>query len=337
MKFLFAFLVVLIAGTLGVYYGIQPLWRAIGWPIPPAPPGATAPKGQPAPATSEPPIRSLLTRQPESTAATASATTPKAESTPATDDTLGTEPPPATATQPVDAPPPAAPTVPSITLPPSAPGSKGWGLTITSAAYYSLSGELRGHLAGGTVMDIDDGRSTEKGVEMSLGQVERSGTMAGPYLVANADLVRFQVARSEVPANSLATLKQYYQLKGQLEQRLNDLKKQAISAHPNPYAAAYGEAVQQYNAFGDRQIRLTAQRDKAAGTDRMRYIDTLRGMITEGKQLELKLQEAKGQYNQWKAAHPNAVPPDLAASDAQVQAWRQQLAALEPAVKEITQ
>jgi hypothetical protein len=334
MRFLLAFVVMLLLGTLGVYYGIQPLWRVIGWPIPPpAPaentspelkplsvPGPATPGKRPAPPPAGEPRRAPAPQPPPSGEPLAG--TPEA----------GTDTPPATTEAPV-AP---APNIPAITPPPSTPGSKGWGMTITRAAYYSLAGELRGHLAGGTVMDIDDSRTTEKDVEMALGQVERNGTMAGPYLVAHADLVRFEAPRSEVPATSLATLKQYFQLKEHLEQRLTELKKQAISAHPNPHAAAYGDAVQKYNAFGERQTRLTALRDKASGADRMKHIDTLRGMMAEGKQLELKLQNAKSQYNQWKAAHPNEAPPDLTAKDQQVQELRQQIDALEPAVKAIT-
>jgi len=205
-------------------------------------------------------------------------------------------------------------------------------MTITCASYYALSGENRGQLPGGSIIDIEDSRSTDKGVDMSMGRVERDNSMAGPYLVANVNLVRFNVSRSDVPADSIATLKQYYGLKGKLDQRIADLKKQAVGA--NPYAAAYGEAAQKYNDFGTREKQLTARRDAASGAERMHLVDQLREMIPEGQRLLRAVEDTKAKYNKWKAANPNAAMIDIA-GDGQAEELRKQIAALEPQVKEI--
>ena len=218
-------------------------------------------------------------------------------------------------------------------MPPLTQGSKSWGMTLTSASYYSLSGENRGRLPGGAIMDIQDTRSSSKG-DMSEGRVERDNTMVGPYLVAVSDLVRFNVPRSEVPAETITLLKQYYGLKGKLDQRIIDLKKQAVIA--NPCAAAYGEAVQKYNAFGEREKLLTAKRDAATGADRMRLMDQLRELIPESQRLLRAVESTKADYNKWKAANPGVSMPDPAA-DAQVQDLQKQIAALEPQVKQVIQ
>jgi hypothetical protein len=336
MKFWAPFFLVAVLGTAGVYYGAQPLWRAVGLTLPPAA-GSSAP-----PASNGSYLRSATpaeTPTPASvragTAASAVRHTPRLTPAPgATEFAASGYPPDRHETPAIESVAPLPPAATGKNLPPFTPGSKSWGMTLSRVSYYALSGENRGQLPGGSIMDIEDSRSTDKGVEMSMGQVERNEAMAGPYLVANVDLVRFNVPRGEVPPESVAILKQYYGLKGRLDQRIAALKKQAANA--NPYAAAYADAVQKYNDFGAREKQLTAQRDAASGADRMRYLDQLRGMIPEGQRLLRAVEEAKGRYNKWKTANPEAAPVDTA-GDAQVQELRKQLAALEPQVKEIVQ
>ena len=332
MNFWLSYILIAILGTVGVYYGTQPLWQALGHPLSsPAPAMATtgvrtsdptlAPKGsviRPATSIARP------TPTPSPDVGPAATPAPSADNTTRPGDAAA----PATTTE---SKPPDATTPGNSPYPAPAPGCTAWGLTLASASYYSLSGENRGKLPGGTIMDIDEGRNSSKG-DMSLGRVERNNAMLGPYLVANADLVRFNVPRSEVPVENIATLKQYYFLKGTLDQRLTDLKQQAVGA--NPFAAAYGEAVQKYNEFGTREKQLVTKRDAASGAERMRLMDQLREMIPENQRLLRAVNESKEKYNKWKAANPAAATPDLA-SDPQALELKKQLAALEPQVKEI--
>ena len=346
MKFVIPFFLVAILGTVGVHYGAQPLWRAVGLTIPatrqaPMPvvpaatidpyvrPSVTAERPTPVQASTTPPAPARtprLTRlqdavepaAPAAPAATLGSTTTSGKPEAPTAE-LATEPPPAVSGKPA---------------PPPTQGSKSWGMTISRVSYYSLSGENRGQLAGGAIMDIEDTRSTSKG-DMSMGRIERDGAMVGPYLVANVDLVRFNVSRSDVPADNIAVLKQYYGLKGQLEQRIAELKKQAISS--NPHAVAYAEAVQKYNDFGRREKSLTAKRDAASGGERMHYVDALREMIPEEARLKSSVRAAQVNYDKWKADHPGVATTPDTAGDAQVQELRKQIATLEPKVKEIVQ
>lgn len=349
MKFAIPFFLVMLLGTVGVYYGIRPVWKLLGWYHPPvARPAAT--QNVPPSAPRDPYVRTAALGEiphPESSATRmAASAVPRKPRLARIPDAVEPAAPDASLNKPetpganeeassaaVSAQPPAEAGKP---LPGTTIGSKTWGMTITCAAYYSLSGANRGQLPGGSIIDIEDTQTTSRG-EMSQGRIERGNDMAGPYLVANADLVRFPVPRSEVPTESIATMKQYYSLKGRLAQRLVELKKQALSANPNPYAVACAEAVQKYKNFGEREKRLVVQRDAASGAERMRLMDTLRAMIPEGKRLEHAVEESTAQYNKWKAANPGVVATDASASDAQVQELRRQIAAIEPQVREIVQ
>jgi hypothetical protein len=219
-------------------------------------------------------------------------------------------------------------------LPAQSATSKTWGITVSVASYYSPAGKNQGTLPGGVIMDIEESRATSRGA-MSLGRVERDGAMNGPFLIADVDLVRFGVARAEIPEDSLAILKQFYGLKGRLDQRISELRRQAVGA--NPYAQAYNEAVQKYNDFGKREAALVAKRNQSEGAERMKYMDTLREMIPEGNRLKRSVEEARSRYEKWNAANPGVATAPNVSNDTQVQDLRRQMAELEPKLKDIVQ
>jgi len=216
-------------------------------------------------------------------------------------------------------------------LPPPTPGSKAWGITISRANYYSLSNKWCGHMPGGLIVDIDESRTTQAG-KMSLGRVERDHVMTGPYLVDNVALVRFSSPRSEVPAETVAKLKQYYELRDKLDQRIEAITRQTIRT--NPETAPFIEAKQKYDAFEQKISQLVARRDGASGEERSRLIDVLREMIPAGQRLKIAVENTKIRYDQWKASHSDAVIVDVE-KDAQVCELREQLSALEPEVRKI--
>lgn len=214
-------------------------------------------------------------------------------------------------------------------VPPATTGCKSWGLTLGVVSYYSAAGDKRGQLPVGSLMDIEGSCDSSRG-EMIRGRVERDGAMIGPYLVAASELVQFSAPRSEVSPETQSLLKQYFDVKGQLAERIAELKKETVDL--NPYAAAFREAKQRYNEFGAREKELTERRDRSVGAERMRCIDQLRAMIPENTRLLRAVEDSKTRYNSWKAGHPVAAPDT--SKDPRVQELQRRLAAIEPRVKE---
>ena len=213
-----------------------------------------------------------------------------------------------------------------------ATGTTPWGVTATRVSYYSQTGEHRGTLAGGVIVDILRHSNASRG-EMAVCRIEpEGGAGAGFWLVALSDLVQFDQPRNDVPPATVALMKQYYGLQGQLDQRLADLKQQAAEA--NPYYPAYRDAAQRLNAFVAREKRLTSLRDQSSGAERMRLSDELRAMIPEGTRVQRDLDAAKPNYLEWKRTHGAVSTGDLD-GDAQVRDLKQRLAPLEARVKEI--
>ena len=213
-----------------------------------------------------------------------------------------------------------------------ATGTTPWGVTATHVSYYSQTGEHRGTLAGGVIVDILRHSNASRG-EMAVCRIEpEGGAGAGFWLVALSDLVQFDQPRNDVPPATVALMKQYYGIQGQIDQRLADLKQQAAEA--NPYYPAYRDAAQRLNAFVAREKRLTSLRDQSSSSERMRLSDELRAMIPEGTRVQRDLDAAKPNYLEWKRTHGVVAAGDLD-SDAQVRDLKQRLAPLEARVKEI--
>ena len=234
---------------------------------------------------------------------------------------------------------PVAPATPTAVLPstPSAPppsSSLPWGMTVTRTACYSPEGANLGMLAGGATVE-SQGRRTSSAGEMVVCRLQRGAEWAGPYLIAAADLVLFQMPRQDVPAENLQLLKEYYEYKGRLDARLAELKKPRGDSG-NPYAAEYRRTADEYNAFVERSQRLTAQRDRATGAERARLIDQLRGMIGEGQRLKAAFDQAQDKHRKWQSGNADPTAPDPSA-DEQVLELQRRIALLDPKVRAFLQ
>ena len=339
MKFLLTFLLVATVGTATIYYGLPPLWQALGLKVPtPATtpvaaveqiPSTTLPKGLHFHPKAPPPDAPVAPADaPSVTQSTPLVVGPVASAAPVSQPEKPDTAPATPETKPrikhtFDGKPPPAP----------APGCKSWGITITRTKYYSLSNEWRGHVPGGTIVDIEDIRTTRE-AEMSLGRIERDNQMTGPFLIDNVDLIRFPSPRSEAAVEQVTTLKQFYDLQGKLDQRIAEITQQNIQA--NPDTAAYVNAKQEYDAFARKERQLVARRDTASGEERSRLIDQLREMIPAETRLKAAMNAAKPRYDRWKASHSDTVVMDVE-KDTQVHDLQQQIAEIEPRVHEILQ
>jgi hypothetical protein len=340
MNFWFSFILTALIGTTVVYHVSPTVWKYYGESKPvaiskPAATPAAAPAlvAAPAPVATPAPAASLPTKTTPSVSVMHTIKPAKTEPAPVVAAASSEKPAPVpvnpeatTTTAASSSPAPA-----SAAIAPS--GATNWGLTITCANYYSLSGENRGTLPGGALMDISSHRSSSRG-DMAAGDVERNSAMVGPYLVAASDLVQFDVPRSTLPVETVNTLRAYYSLKGRLDQRIADLK--AKDEDANPCVAAYRAAYKEYNAFGTETEALRAKFDQASGSLRQTYEDRLRTMKPESVRLRQALDAAKIKYMDWKKNHP-APPATDPSKDSQVKDLQAQIAALEPKVKEIMQ
>lgn len=330
MKFWVCYLIVALVLSAAVYQGARPIGALCGLvpsaadaqspvsdPVSAAP-AARAPRAQPASIASAPATASA---SPAENPASAAESVAHAETVPVSAQTgngvavAPSEPPPQVASS--------APTVPPATV-----GCKAWGLTLGAVPYYSAAGDKRGQLPVGSLMDIEGSCDSSRG-EMMRGRVERDGAMVGPYLVAASELVQFAAPRGEVAPEIQSLLKQYFEVKSRLAERIAELKKETVDL--NPCAAAYRDAIQRYKEFGEREKALTERRDRAAGKERMDCMDRLRAMIPENTRLLRAVEESKARYNSWKAGHP--VAPTDTSKDPRVQELQCRLAEIEPRVK----
>jgi hypothetical protein len=209
---------------------------------------------------------------------------------------------------------------------PSGDDTTHWGVTILDASHFEKDGKRReGNLPGGVLVEQITTTTSSKR-EFALCRVWRGQEWEGPYLIATADLVRFEGGRGEVDAEALDALCRYYSLNARLEARKSNLVRLAVDA--NPHAAPLRSLKQGYDEAAARAKQLTQMRDNASGAERIRIGDELRRLKETEPVLRKNLEALTQQYEQWKQSHSTAgVGP---AQDSQIQALEVQMKALLP-------
>ena len=202
-----------------------------------------------------------------------------------------------------------------------------WGVTIVDAPFYDRDGKLRDtKLAGGTLIEQTGAKSSSRG-EMAICRIWRNGNWAGSYLVATADLIRFDGGREEVDADDVDNLCTYYGLNAAVERRKEELVQKAAAA--NPYFAELKRKATAYKEHMKRAEELTAQRDTAKGAARNQIIAELTKLKNAEAREAAEVQALTRKYEEWKKAHPSSSMANPS-SDPVCKGYLDKMAALKP-------
>ncbi|NLF22753.1 MAG: hypothetical protein GX590_06270 [Lentisphaerae bacterium] len=329
--FLLRYLAVGIIGTLAVHYG-APRFKPLLAPSNPAPDGTSVAATSPATRPFEPVQERGGVRVVAPDPITEPDQPPSAAYEPSSEAAVAA-PPPAVATPAADK---AAPVVvttlgytPSTSrIPASGSDTTHWGVTLQEAALFERDGKRSGITLPGGVLVEQTGAGTSSRGEVALCRVWRQGAWAGPWLIATADLIRFEGGRGEVDADELDLLLRYGALHARQEARRRELVRQTVDA--NPHAAPLRQLKQQYDAAAERAKGLTRQRDGAQGTQRMKLGDELRRLKEDEMRMRRQIEALTRQYEAWKQAHPVATAdpardPQVRELAAQIESLRRQL------------
>lgn len=202
-----------------------------------------------------------------------------------------------------------------------------WGVTIKNAPFFERDGRRRQEeIAGGTLVEQIGSTTSSKG-EMALCRIARGRSWAGPYLVATADLLRYEGTRELVDAAKVQALCQYYALNARVEARKLDLLRAAVDA--NPHGPELRRAQKAYREAEKEAQELTAFRDRAIGAERARLADELRRMQVETASMRQRVETLNRRYTEWKKTHgvPAAADPTR---DAVIRGLESEMAALRP-------
>ena len=327
--FLLRYLAVGIIGTLAVHYG-APRFKPLLAPSNPAPDGTSVAATSPATRPFEPVQERGGVRVVAPDPITEPDQPPSAAYEPSSEAAVAA-PPPAVATPAADK---AAPVVvttlgytPSTSrIPASGSDTTHWGVTLQEAALFERDGKRSGITLPGGVLVEQTGAGTSSRGEVALCRVWRQGAWAGPWLIATADLIRFEGGRGEVDADELDLLLRYGALHARQEARRRELVRQTVDA--NPHAAPLRRLKEAYDAARTEAERLTRERDTARDAERIRLGDELRRVKDQEPRMRRELESLARQYEAWKSSH--AAPAAVPAQDAQLQAIQAQMQALRP-------
>ena len=203
----------------------------------------------------------------------------------------------------------------------------GWGITRHAISYYLPNGTRVGQVDGGVLFDFQNTRTSSKGnmVECIL---HGENIPATPMLVNTADVLLFTGDYRKLSPVQLAALNQYYALSGKIAARKKELLQE--SAQKNPFFATYQASYNTLTRHTEQAKELTAQRDKAMDSERMRIEDKLREMKLAEIQIRKDYDAIHQKFRAWKDQHANELTKPE--NDASIQQWMQQQTDLLPRV-----
>lgn len=202
-----------------------------------------------------------------------------------------------------------------------------WGIAVRDADV-TLTGGRKARIAAGTLVE-ETATVGEGDNEASVCSVWSDGRWNGPARVAVTDLFRVPGTREDVDSEAVELLARFYHVKNEvagLEKKAVDPARAAIDA--NPHAEEYRRLYREHQAFQEKAKRLTAERDLATGSKRMKIADELRAMQHEGRELDNKIKAIDAKYKAWKKAHANDLAITAQADDPRLESLRAELSEL---------
>jgi len=253
-----------------------------------------------------------------------------------------TSTPPATSQVPDDeeAPEPRSPIVPAqqtVAQEPSQPAPPppepagpvyDWGLLAETTNSYTAAGISNGRLPGGTVVERISTHESSHGTLLRCRILRDQRWGASVYIPATA-VIMFAGPYVEAPKEDRELLVRYFTLRGKIADRSSSLRDQAIRS--NPHFLDYQKAAKALTEFNASAKDLVAKRDAATGAARTQLADQLRKLKGQEAQILHNFRRAEEPYKRWRARNDDGSA--AIAGDSQINAWENEMQALEPRVR----
>lgn len=302
----------LVVGVAAVWVGVPEIKRGLGTPeaarMPP-PAGEAEPR---APVRFAPAVVRRPARPPDRPSETPAAEPERAQPTPA--------PEPVGVT----------PTV--VSAPEPQPQPQGpvydWGVLAETTNCYTAAGMPNGKLPGGTVVERMSVHESSRGTLLRCRVLHNQMWREG-FFVPESAVVMFQGAYTAAPSQDRDKIVRYFTLRALIADRRADLRDRAVRA--NPHFAAYQAAAKALTEFQAKAKGLVAQRDAATGMARSRLDDELRRLKAEESKILYDFRKAEDPYKRWRSRNDDGSA--AIAADAQINAWENELMAMEPTVR----
>ena len=176
-----------------------------------------------------------------------------------------------------------------------------WGVLAREAQSFSLEGQPRVKLPGGTVVEKMSERQAKTGDTMLICRIRNNRRWQEGFVFHAADVVQFQGPFAFAPKKPSDQVIDYFTKLDQRERRMAAIREEHLRKNPN--FATYQEAARTYKEFQDTAKDLTARRDKAVGAERSRLMRELETMKSKEPRLRAEFEKAEIAYKQWKNQH----------------------------------
>jgi hypothetical protein len=202
----------------------------------------------------------------------------------------------------------------------SANSNPDWGITAQQTSYYKLDGTRVGLVAGGSAFHYRETVFSSRG-EMVKGQFFAGSLTNGVFLVGKNDVHLFTGAYTALTPRQCADLRAYYELRGKIVHRQNELILAAASK--NPFFPAYHAAYEAYTAHLEKARLLSKQRERATNLERTQIEDKLHEMKHAEIQLKTDCEAAHQKFSAWKTQHAGSEP--VPENDPSIRQWQKDM------------
>jgi len=195
-----------------------------------------------------------------------------------------------------------------------------WGVTAQQTPYYKSDGTRLGLVPGGAVFHFQETVASSKGTMLQV-LFLAGGPTNGTFLVGNKDVHLFSGSYAKLSPSQQTALSAYYELKGKIVRRQNELI--AESSSKNPFFAEYHTAYVAYTEHMEKAQLLSKKRERATNIERVQLDDQLREMKHKEVRLEAECAAVQKKFRAWKQLHAQEeAQPE---NDPSIQQWEKDL------------
>ncbi len=240
-------------------------------------------------------------------------------------------PPPSEAAAPVPetetgtAPPPVAP-------PPAYNPDAMWGAVSTQdAPVYDRNGKKMREIPAGSLVDVQETRSTSSGDLVICSVRSRSGSFKDVILRRDDVELNIGYPISSASKEQMILVSRRGEVLGAIKSRQDELEKAA--SNRNPHQAEFLAVALKYKAIMDESKQLNEQYKKATGARRMELANRLRTLKNDQFVVMPKYNELKQKRDDWNGQNKN-VAQDVA-NDPQIRQLNQQLEQIDQQLRNV--
>ena len=209
--------------------------------------------------------------------------------------------------------------------------TSGWGVVNLTCPYYSNEGHNSGKLSAGTIITYSGVKHSTKSFVLISKIQRQDNTWEGPFLIEASDVVLYRGEFEKMPEKLIGDIKAYYTIKGQIDDRKDQIEEKTQSQ--NPYFATAKQWQKRYADSIEKAGKMEEKANALRGSAKSKMLDELRSLKYEQARIKIQADKEAANYKAWKDKNP--INQSLFSDDAELKALQIQMNEAKEKVKNV--